>query len=109
MVIVFFNILVDDVLFGVDEDENVEVCCWGIFCEFDFEIKVYWDLGESFGIFDWECGVKVIGFCFFFYKGLGVCLECVIYSFMLDEYVKEGYIEVIFFYMVNYDLMFGMG
>lgn len=108
-IIIFLNILVDSVFVGVDEDDNVEVCCWGILCEFDFEFKVYWDLGEDFGIFDWERGGKVIGVCFFFYKGFGVCLECVIYNFMLDEYGKEGYIEVIIFYMVNYDFMFGIG
>lgn len=109
MVTVLPNTPADDVPLGADEDENVEVRRWGTPREFDFEAKAHWDLGESLGILDWERGAKVTGSRFLFYKGLGARLERAIYSFMLDEHAKEGYIEVIPPYMVNHDSMFGTG
>lgn len=103
------NIPSDDVPVGADEDDNVEQLLWGTSREFDFELKAHWDLGESLDILDWERGAKVTGDRFLFYKGLGARLERAVYSFMLDEHGKEGYIEVIPPYMLNHDSMFGTG
>lgn len=69
---------------GVDEVVNVEVWWWSMLKIFLFELKLYWEIGEVLGILDFERGVKVFGSCFFYYKGLGVCLEWVVYNFMLD-------------------------
>lgn len=111
--IIFFlilNILYEFVLVGEIEDDNIEVCKWGEKFLFVYELKLYWDIVDELGILDFECVVKVIGSCFVFYKGLGVCLECVFYNFMFDFYVDEyNYIEVILFYMVNCVSMMGMG
>ncbi|MGT2774898.1 serine--tRNA ligase [Streptococcus hyovaginalis] len=99
----------DSVPVGADEDDNVEVRRWGTPRDFDFEPKAHWDLGEDFGILDWERGAKVTGARFLFYKNLGARLERALYNFMLDEHAKEGYQEVIPPYMVNHESMFGTG
>lgn len=110
IIIILLNLLDDFVFVGVGEEENVEVCCWSELRIFVFELKLYWEVVENLGILDFECGVKVVGSCFVYYKGLGVCLECVLYNFMLDLYVYEyGYIEMIMFYIVNDIVMFGIG
>ena len=103
------NLPHDDVPVGADEDDNVEIRRHGQTPEFSFEPKPHWDLGESLGILDWECGGKVTGSRFLFYKGAGARLERALYNFMLDEHAKEGYTEMITPYMVNQDSMFGTG
>lgn len=87
LVICFLNLFVDDVLVGFDEDSNVEMCKYGDILMFDFKFKVYWELGESLGILDFDWVVKVVGVCFVYYKDVGVFLEWVVYSFMLDLYI----------------------
>ncbi|HEM3000115.1 serine--tRNA ligase [Streptococcus suis] len=99
----------DSVPVGADEEENVEVRRWGTPREFTFEPKAHWDLGEDLDILDWERGAKVTGARFLFYKNLGARLERVLYNFMLDEHIAEGYQEIITPYMVNHDSMFGTG
>ena len=99
----------DSVPVGVDEEENVEVRRWGTPREFTFEPKAHWDLGEDLDILDWERGAKVTGARFLFYKNLGARLERVLYNFMLDEHITEGYQEIITPYMVNRDSMYGTG
>lgn len=78
------NFFYDFVLVGLDEEDNVEICCWSELCIFVFELKLYWEIVENLDILDFECGVKVVGSCFVYYKGLGVWLECVVYNFMFD-------------------------
>ncbi|HHJ7291750.1 TPA: serine--tRNA ligase [Streptococcus pyogenes] len=99
----------DSVPVGADEEDNVEIRCWGTPRDFDFEVKAHWDLGEDLDILDWERGAKVTGARFLFYKNLGARLERALYNFMLDEHIKEGYQEIITPYMVNHDSMFGTG
>ncbi|HEP1474028.1 serine--tRNA ligase [Streptococcus pyogenes] len=99
----------DSVPIGADEEDNVEIRRWGTPRDFNFEVKAHWDLGEDLDILDWECGAKVTGARFLFYKNLGARLERALYNFMLDEHIKEGYQEIITPYMVNHDSMFGTG
>lgn len=67
--LIIFNLFVDEVLVGKDENDNVEVSCWGILCEFDFEVCDYVMLGEMYFGFDFAAVVKLIGFCFVVMKG----------------------------------------
>lgn len=110
ILMLILNILYEFILVGELEDDNVEICKWGEVCEFDFELKVYWDLGIDLDIFDFENVVKVIGSCFVFYKKLGVRLEWVLINFMMDLYLNEyGYEEMLLLYMVNCVSMIGIG
>lgn len=103
------NVVYESVLVGKDEVDNVEVCCWGMLCQFDFEVKDYVDVGMLFG-FDFEMGVKFVGVCFMMLCGLIVCLYCVFVQFMIDMYMQQyGYIEMYMLYIVNLEILYGMG
>lgn len=105
-----FNVFYDDVLDGVDEDDNVEICCVGSLCNFDFDFVEYFELvlvqdGMDFGV-----GVKLLGSWFVVLKGGVVCIYCVLVQFMLDYYVDNyGLIEIIIFVFVFEDMMYGIG
>lgn len=102
MLLGIFNLLYELVLVGVDEDVNVEVCCWGMLKIFDFEVKDYVVFGEWYGWLDFEIVVKFFGVCFVFMCGLIVCLYCVLVQFMINLYIVEyGYEEVYIFYFVQ--------
>lgn len=105
----FLNVGYELILVGVFEEDNVFVCIVGDKLEFGFEVVVYWDVGFEFGVFDFECGVKIIGVCFIVYCGFGVCFECVLVNFMFDLYGKVGYVEMLLLFFVNEVSMFGFG
>lgn len=95
---------------GKDDTENPEVRKWGEPTHFDFEPKAHWDLGEDLGILDSNRAAKVSGGRFYYYLGLGACLERAVYNFMLDQHTqKDGYTEVIPPYIVNRETMTGTG
>lgn len=103
------NLLVDDVLVGVDENDNVEQVCWGILCQFDFKVFDYVELGVCNGWLDGEIVVKLFGLCFIVLCGLIVCLYCVLVQFMVDLYISEyGYEEINVLLLVNVDLLCGI-
>lgn len=107
---IILNIFYEFVLVGKDDIENVEVRCWGDVRVFDFEVKLYWEIGMSFGILDFERVLKVLGSCFIFYRGFGVRLERVLINFMFDFYIeKYGYIEIFLFFLVVRKFMIGIG
>lgn len=104
------NLPHDSVPVGADEDENVELRRWSTPKTFDFEPKAHWDIAEELDILDFECGAKVAGSRFVYYKGLGARLERAIYNFMLDLHTGEhGYHEMIIPYMANAKSMYGTG
>ena len=87
---------------GRGEADNVIVRTEGEPCQFDFEPRPHWDLGERLGIIDFERGVKLSGTRFYVLAGLGARLERALIAFMLDLKTREqGYLEIAPPLMVN--------
>lgn len=104
------NIPGDQVPLGESDSDNVEIRKWGTPCEFEFEPKAHWDLGEGLGILDFAAAGKVTGARFTFYKGAGARLERALINFMLDLHTeKHGYTEVFPPFMVHRNSMVGTG
>ncbi len=81
----------EDVPFGEDDTENVELRKWGTIREFDFEPKDHVELGISLGIIDIERGVKLAGTRNYFLKGDGALLHWAVLRFALDYMLGKGY------------------
>ena len=99
-----------DVPEGVDDKDNVERRRFGVATAFDFELKVYWDIGEELNILDVERAAKIAGTRFTVYKGLGARLERSVINFMLNLHTEQhGFTEILPPFMVNRDAMTGTG
>ena len=104
------NTPAEGVPFGKDDADNVEMRKWGEPTKFDFEPKAHWDIGEDFGILDFERATKIAGTRFTVYKGLGARLERAIACFMLDLHtIEQDYTEILPPFMVNRTAMTGTG
>jgi len=99
-----------DVQFGKDDSDNVELWKWEEPTSFDFEPKAHWDIGTDLDILDFDRAAKISGTRFTVYKGLGARLERSIMNFMLDLHtIKQSYKEILPPFMVNRDAMTGTG
>ena len=99
-----------DVQFGKDDSDNVEIRRFGDPTKFDFEPKAHWDVGEDLDILDFERAAKISGARFTVYKGLGARLERAVIQFMLDLHtMDQDYVEILPPFMVNRAAMTGTG
>lgn len=104
------NIPADEVPEGKDEDDNVEIRCWGTPREFDFEIKDHVDLGGQNNELDFETASKLTGARFAVMRGGIARLHRALIQFMLDTHIEEhGYQEIHVPYIVNSDSLYGTG
>ncbi|HCT99585.1 MAG TPA: serine--tRNA ligase [Methylococcaceae bacterium] len=95
---------------GRDEQDNVEVSCWGEVPTFDFEVKDHVDLGVSRHLLDFELGAKITGSRFVVLNGQLARLQRALIQFMLDTHSTEnGYQETYVPYLVNADSLRGTG
>jgi seryl-tRNA synthetase len=102
------NAPLDSVPDGKDENDNVEVLRWGEPRRFEFEPKEHFDLGEGFGLMDFETATKLSGARFVVNKGQIARLERALAQFMLDLHTDEhGYQEVNPPLLVNDETMRG--
>ena len=89
------NLPADDVPEGPDEAANVEVARWGEAPRFDFAPQEHFEIGEAFGLMDFETAAKLSGSRFVVLKGALARLERALAAFMLDLHTTEfGYTEV---------------
>lgn len=87
---------------GKSEEENVEVRRWGDeYLPQNPRILPHWEIGEKLGILNFERAVKVAQTRFVTLIGAGAALERALISFMLDQQIKAGYVEVIPPFLVN--------
>lgn len=104
------NLPDDEVPFGKDEDENVEIRLWGEPKTFDFEVKDHVDVGASVGGLDFETATKLTGSRFAVMQGGIARMHRALIQLMLDTHTEEhGYNEVYVPYMVNADSLRGTG
>ncbi len=99
----------DDVPFGKDDTENVEIKRIGQVRKFDFEPKDHVQLGLALDIIDIERGVKLAGTRNYFLKGDGALLHWAVLRFSLDFMVSKGYQPMMPPLLMKYETMVGTG
>ena len=103
------NLPMDDVPFGTDESQNIEIRKVGVPREFDFKPRDHVALGSPLGM-DFEVGTKLSGARFVAMRGAMARLERALAHFMLDLHVAEhGFTEVRPPLLVRDEAMFGTG
>ena len=104
------NLLHDSVPDGENENDNVEVRCWGEPTRLNFKAKDHVDLGAPNGWMDFEAAAKLTGSRFVVMRGEMARLHRALIQFMLDTHTQQhGYQEVYVPYMVNADSLHGTG
>ncbi|HUW20562.1 MAG TPA: serine--tRNA ligase [Sedimentisphaerales bacterium] len=99
----------EDVPFGEDDTQNVEIRREGKIRQFDFEPKDHVQLGLDLGIIDVERGVKLAGTRNYFLKGDGARLHWAVLQFAVDSMVSKGYVPFSVPLLAKYDVMMGTG
>jgi seryl-tRNA synthetase len=99
----------DDVPFGKDDTENVELRKWGDIRRFDFEPKDHVQLGLDLNIIDIERGVKLAGTRNYFLKGDGALLHWAVLRFAMDSMIAKGYVPLAVPMLVRDEVMMGTG
>ena len=85
------NLIHESVLFGQDENDNVEIRRWGSPPRFDFEPKNHLEVALNLGLIDEERASKVAGTGFYYLKGDLALLDLSIQRFAIDFMIKRGY------------------
>lgn len=103
------NLPDEDVPYGKDETDNVEITRWGQPKAFAFTPKDHVDLGLALG-FDFEIAAKMTGARFAVLKGNLAKLHRALAQFMLDTHSEHhGYQEVAVPFIVHEDALKGTG
>jgi seryl-tRNA synthetase len=99
----------DDVPFGKDDTENVEIRREGQVRKFDFEPKDHVQLGMTLDIMDIERGVKLAGTRNYFLKGDGALLHWAVLRFAVDLMVSRGFVPMSVPLLMKDEAMQGTG
>jgi len=99
----------DDVPFGEDDTQNVEIRRQGQVRQFDFEPKDHVQLGLDLDIMDVERGVKLAGTRNYFLKGDGALLHWAVLHFAMDFMVGKGYVPMSVPLLMTNEAMRGTG
>ncbi|AIA29193.1 seryl-tRNA synthetase [Mycoplasmopsis californica] len=104
------NITLDDVPFGVSDQENVVLSTHdklgrGLISK----IKPHYEIAKNLDIIDFDRGVKLSGTRFVVYKGLGARLARAIQNFLLDLHTENDYIEFSTPVITKPNILFGTG
>ena len=95
------NLLHESVPDGIDDTENVEVRRWGVFKEYDFELKSHVDIMEALNLLDTERAGKVAGSRFYYLKNEAVLLDMALISMALQHMKEKGFQLMETPYMLN--------
>jgi seryl-tRNA synthetase len=93
---------------GRNSEDNETVRSWGEASDAKHATP-HWDLAKTYGLIDFELGVKITGAGFPVYLGKGAKLQRALIQFFLDEAEAAGYSEIIPPLMINADSGFGTG
>lgn len=99
----------DDVPFGTDDTQNVEIRKQGQIRQFEFEPKDHVQLGTDLGIVDVERGVKLAGTRNYILKGDGARLHWAVLQFAIDLMVSRGYVPMSVPVLMKDEAMTGTG
>ena len=89
------NLLHDSVPFGKDDNDNVEVSCWGKQPEFDFTPKNHLEIIESMGLVDSERAARISGHGFFYLKDELALLDMALSRYAIDFLMNKGFTLVV--------------
>ncbi len=103
------NLPDDDVPFGEDEDDNVELKKVLEPLSFDFKPKEHFDLAQENEWLDFVRGVKIASSRFCVLKKEGALLNRALINYMIDFNIKRGFEFMNVPYLVNSNTMFGTG
>lgn len=103
------NIIDDDVPFGADESENLELKKVLEVPKFDFTPKPHYELGENLGWLDFERGVKLSGSRFTAIKGVGAKLNRALVNYMIDFNISRGFELVNVPFLVRPEILYSTG
>ncbi len=103
------NIPFDDVPYGIDENDNVEIKKFMEPTKFNFNPKTHWDLGEEKKIIDLQEATKITGSRFSIYKGKGALLMNALQQFTIEKHINAGYEYFIMPLIINSDSLIGTG
>ncbi len=103
------NIPWDDVPYGKDENDNIEVKKFGTPTKFNFEFKSHWDLGEQRDFIDLKMATKITGSRFSIYKNKGALLMNALQQFTIEHNMKGGYEYFIMPLIVHRNSLLGTG
>jgi seryl-tRNA synthetase len=110
MLAIIPNIPLPDVPKGVDEKGNVERHKVGTIRTYDFTPKEHFDLGETWGLMDFEAAAKISGSRFVVLKGQLARLERALGQFMINLHTEQhGYTEINAPLLVRDAALFGTG
>jgi seryl-tRNA synthetase len=99
----------EDVPFGKDDTENVEISRWGEIRKFDFEPKDHVQLGLALDIIDIERAVRLAGTRNYFLKGAGAMLHWATLRFTMDFMIQKGYTPFSVPMLMRNEVMAGTG
>jgi len=99
----------EDVPFGKDDTENIEIRREGEIRQFDFEPKDHVQLGMALGIIDIERGVKLAGTRNYFLKGNGALLHWAVLRLAMDYMIGKGYVPLSVPLLMKDEAMKGTG
>lgn len=103
------NIIDDDVPFGADEYENVELKKVLEPPRFDFKPLEHWQLAEKNGWIDFATGAKLAGSRFSVLRGQGAKLARALVNYMIDFNSSRGFELVNVPFLVSSNTLFGTG
>jgi seryl-tRNA synthetase len=110
MLAIIPNIPLTDVPEGVDEKGNVERHKVGTIRTHEFAPKEHFDLGEAWGLMDFEAAAKISGSRFVVLKGQLARLERALGQFMINLHTEQhGYTEINAPLLVRDAALFGTG
>jgi len=98
-----------EVPYGEDDTDNVEMRTWGTIRQFDFTPKDHVELGLDLGIIDIERGVKLAGTRNYFLKGDGALLHWAVLRFSMDFMIERGYTPMSVPLLMRDEVMRGTG
>lgn len=104
------NLPLEEVPFGKDEDDNVEVRRWGTPREFDFTPVEHFEIAGVKPGMDFETAVKLSGARFVVLKGAVIRVHRALAQFMLDTHINEHGLEETWTpVLVKSEAMYGTG
>lgn len=98
-----------EVPYGLDDTQNVEMYKNGEVRKFDFDPKDHIQLGQLLDMIDMERGVKLAGTRNYFLKGDGALLHRAVMNFAMDFMVGRGYTPMVVPLLMRNEAMRGTG
>ncbi len=95
------NLLAEDVPFGKDDTQNVQVKTWGEITEKNFEVLTHANVAKNVDGAEFDRAVKISGAGFYALKGPLVLLDLALQRYALDMLMRDGFVPYAPPFMMN--------